>query len=95
MVTTQITALSLLVLYVFRNHVDNNLVNAMETQDNVLGPTEGVKAKATIMFKISCTSNTSFICCICMLKSVCVCLLLTVCVVHRVQDHGWPSTAHV
>ncbi|XP_047676332.1 two pore segment channel 3 isoform X3 [Tachysurus fulvidraco] len=38
-----------------QNHVDNNLVDAMETQDNDLGPHEGVKVKPTIMFKISST----------------------------------------
>lgn len=45
-------------MLLFRNHVDNNLVNAMETQENDLGPAEGVKAKPTIMFKISSTSNS-------------------------------------
>ncbi|XP_053473310.1 two pore segment channel 3 [Ictalurus furcatus] len=42
-------------LCVEQNHVDNNLVDAMETQDNDLGPAEGVKAKPTIVFKISST----------------------------------------
>ncbi|KAI5618662.1 two pore channel 3, partial [Silurus asotus] len=53
----KIEELSLDHLYhcVFRNHVDNNLVDVMETQDNSLGPAEGVKAKPTIMFKISST----------------------------------------
>ncbi|XP_060767242.1 two pore segment channel 3 isoform X2 [Neoarius graeffei] len=40
-------------LCVEQNHVDNNLVDAMETQDNDLGPAEGAKAKPNIMFKIS------------------------------------------
>lgn len=55
---------SLLWSCVFRNHVDNNLVDAMETQDNDLGPAEGVKAKPTIVFKISSTSNTRVPCAI-------------------------------
>ncbi|KAF4094450.1 hypothetical protein AMELA_G00015110 [Ameiurus melas] len=42
-------------LCVQQNNVDNNLVDAMETQDNDLGPAEGVKAKPTIVFKISST----------------------------------------
>ncbi|XP_062845823.1 two pore segment channel 3 [Trichomycterus rosablanca] len=42
-------------LCVEQNIVDGNLVDAMETQDNEIGPSEGVKAKPTIMFKISST----------------------------------------
>ncbi|KAM9495023.1 two pore segment channel 3 [Clarias gariepinus] len=42
-------------LCVEKNHVDNNLVEAMESQDNDLGPAEGGKAKPNIMFQISST----------------------------------------
>lgn len=54
---------------VFRKHADNNLVDAMETQENDLGPAEGAKVKPTIIFKISSTSNTHVPCSTC----VCVC----------------------
>uniref|UniRef100_A0AAR2JIB9 Ion transport domain-containing protein n=1 Tax=Pygocentrus nattereri TaxID=42514 RepID=A0AAR2JIB9_PYGNA len=38
---------------------DGTLVDAMETQDNDMGSSEGVKAKPTLMFKISSKSNSS------------------------------------
>lgn len=56
--TLRVNLMIIAFMLLFRNHVDNNLVNAMETQENDLGPAEGVKAKPTIMFKISSTSNS-------------------------------------
>lgn len=48
----------------------------METQDNDLGPAEGVKAKPNIMFKISSTSNTHIPCAVYVCwESVCDCVL--------------------